>query len=247
MSAAFCPHCGAMLSEDFLRIAGDQFDCPECDQPIGLSDLRLEGEQGGAREELPLAAFAEEQVPGGRVRCRSGAGRLLIHIPPGSNRNVRSLGCFAVLWLAITAAVSGAMLVVIIANAGGALFSLLFLIPFMGIFWTVGLVMLYFWVRGRFGKTSVLLEADRLVWELELFRRRKLREYALTGAGRAELVEAYRQNDQPVYKVSVSTAAGPAGFGTFLAPEEKQWLVDRINRHLAECRAATGSPSEAAT
>ncbi len=230
-----------MLSEDFLRIADDQFDCPECDQPVGLSDLRLEPDQTSPGEELSVEAFEEEQVPGGRVRCRSGAGRLLIHIPPGSNRTVRSLGCFAVVWLGITGTVSIIMLAGMFGQGQAKLSEMWFAVPFMGLFWAVGLLMLYFWVRGRFGKTSVLIEADRLVWELELFERRKYREYVLTPVSRAELVEAYRENEQPVYKVSVSTAARPASFGTFLAPEEKQWIKDRINRHLAGCHAATAA------
>jgi len=160
MATTFCPHCGAMFSDDFLRTAGEQFDCPECDQPVGLSDLRLTDEQAGAGEVPAIEAFLEEQVPGGRVQCRSGAGRLLIHIPPGSSRNVRSLGCFAVIWLAITGAVSGGMLAAMFGDPNAEWSEMWFVIPFMSIFWTVGLLMLYFWVRGRFGKTSLLVEAD---------------------------------------------------------------------------------------
>jgi hypothetical protein len=32
--------------------------------------------------------------------------------------------------------------------------------------------------------------------------------------------------------VAVDTVAGAVRFGTFLSGEEKQWIVNRINRHL---------------
>ena len=40
------------------------------------------------------------------------------------------------------------------------------------------------------------------------------------------------QNDVPVYAVAVNGTKRKAKFGTFLSQEEKDWLVDRINRHL---------------
>ena len=100
------------------------------------------------------------------------------------------------------------------------------------LFWAVGLGMLYFWYRGRYGKIYVLVERDRLVVRFVLGKREKIKEYVLNENSRADLVESYKQNERPVYAVAVSTAARAAKFGTFLAQEEKVWIVERINRHL---------------
>lgn len=43
---------------------------------------------------------------------------------------------------------------------------------------------------------------------------------------------AYEENDRPVYKIVVSTTGRDAAFATFLSPEEKDWIVARINQHL---------------
>lgn len=228
MSAYYCPRCGAMLDEDFLRTAGEQFDCPECDETVRLvavaPDLARRDEDAPAPD---AAAFQEETAPGGRIDCRVAGGQLVVYIPPGSSKTVRALGCGAVLWLAIVGAITAAFVF------GGAVGEAgFFLVPFLSIFWLVGLALLYFWIRGRFGKTYVLVEPDRLVLKRELFGRESYKEHLLGEHSRASLQESYRQNDRPVYKVAVSTAGGSAGFGTFLSPDEKDWLVQRINRHL---------------
>ena len=41
------------------------------------------------------------------------------------------------------------------------------------------------------------------------------------------------RNYDPVYHVAVSTSGREAKFGTFLSREEKNWIVERINKHLS--------------
>lgn len=232
MSTYYCPRCGAMLEEDFVRRAGEEFDCPECDETVRLDavapDLAHRDEEAPAAD---VESFQEESPPGSRIDCRVAGGQLVIYIPPGSSKAVRGIGCFAVLWLGFMCVFTGIM----VASGGVAEAGMpggLFLLAFLGLFWLIGLGMLYFWVRGRFGKTYVLVEPDRFVLKRELFGREKYKEHLLDEHSRASLAESYRQNEQPVYKVSISTAGGSAGFGTFLSPAEKGWLVARINRHL---------------
>lgn len=229
----FCPRCGAMLDGDFLATAGEELDCPECDQPV-RRDAVMRGTAGPSEPE-PAASDLQpesdaEAPPGGRLDCRLIDRQLVIYIRPGTNRTVRAIGCFAVMWLGFMAVFTGIMV-----GAGAGLPDLpgsLFFLLFLGVFWAVGLGMFYFWIRGRFGKTYVLVEPGRLVMKTDLFGRESFKEYPLLVGSRAELAEAYSQNDRPVYKIVVPTARRSVGFGTFLSDEEKEWLVARINRHL---------------
>ena len=80
--------------------------------------------------------------------------------------------------------------------------------------------------------TCVLVEPERLVVKFELFGREKFREYVLDEESKAKLVERFRQNNRPVHAVAVTTRDDDAKFGTFLSREQKDWIVERINRHL---------------
>ena len=71
-----------------------------------------------------------------------------------------------------------------------------------------------------------------LVIKTELFGREKFKEFPLDEGSLATLVVACLQNDVPVYAVAVNGTKRKAKFGTFLSQDEKDWLVDRINRHL---------------
>ncbi len=228
-----------MLGEEFLAVAGEEFYCPECD------DLIHRDQVGRRRARFEDEVETEvERPPGTQLECRVIDRQLVIFIRPGSNRTVRSLGCFAVVWLGFMIVFTGLM-VLAGPMAEADLTTLMFLIPFLGLFWAVGLVMLYFWIRGRFGRTYVLVEPDRLVLKTELFGRERYREHQLDANSRAQLEESYRQNDQPVYKVAVRTVGKSVGFGTFLGHDEKNWIVERVNRHLGreEDSAANDTPS----
>jgi hypothetical protein len=194
-------------------------------------------DQQVVQESTPTAAMPATDAPaeshydlppGRRLRSRVVDGQLVIYIGPGSSKAVRSMGCFAVCWLGFT----GAMTAFVAGVGGFREMPVFFSVPFFAVFWAVGLGMFYASCRGRFGKTYVLLERDRLVIKSELFGRERFRQYVLNQSSRAELVESYRDNDRPVYAVGVSTAGKRAKFATFLSPEEKAWIVDHINRHL---------------
>jgi hypothetical protein len=228
MPKYFCPRCGATLAEDFLAAAGAEFDCPKCRQLIRLDVVAPELARAAAAAPGDAEEAVVETPPGGRVQCRVVGQQLVLFVPPGSSKEVRAIGCFAAVWLGFMGAFTAVAMFGGKLPADGILVALLFL----AVFWGIGLTMLYFWYRGRYGKTYVLVERDRLVVRFVLGKREKIKEYVLNGNSRADLVESYKQNERPVYLVSVSTAARPAKFGTFLAWEEKAWIAERINRHL---------------
>lgn len=245
---ARCPHCGALLDEDFVADQPAEFDCPECDQPVQKAKLlspqvqtevldtgRPAPEEASFRKEFsePDEGLTSDTPPPGRLECVQKDYQLIILILPGSNRVVRSLGCMAVVWLSIVAVGTSVVVPAGLFRAGLPWEALPFVMIFGILFWGAGLVMLYFWLLARFGKTYVLVEPDRLVIRRVLFGRERLQEYPLDAHSRARLVESYQQNNQPVYKVAIRTASGKsASFGTFLSDEEKRWLVARINHHL---------------
>jgi len=245
-----CPHCGAPLDEGILATFGEEFDCPECDQTVRMDELQAsQAAPQQPHPESPVAhqeaAPAEEPIsdtpPPGRLQCVQKDSQLILLILPGSNRAVRSLGCFAIFWLSMISFFTWIFLRMDLA-AGKMPFpaGVIFLLV-LGGFWIAGLVLLYCWLSGRFGKTYVLVEPDRAVVRHVLFGRERLREYPLDRTSHAKLVESYRQNDQPVYKIAITTASGaPASFGTFLSDEEKDWLIARINRHLGVPNAKRG-------
>jgi len=259
MPSYYCPRCGEQLGEHFLRGVGEEFDCPECDASLSLESVApdlaremeeeeseidysperqfdLEEERDGKLEngERYDGEFDPENPPGTRVQYRKVGDQLVFFIPPGASKTNRSIGCFGVMWTAIT----GGVTIPIIVGGGIDAGDACFVIPFLGIFWAIGLVFLYFWFRGRFGKTYVLLERDRLVVKFELLGREKFRNFYLDGESRARLDTSYSENDRPVFHVAVSTSDKDATFGTFLTREEKRWIVYRINRQLDENRSA---------
>jgi hypothetical protein len=232
MSDYLCRYCGEPIAEDFLAKAPEEFNCPQCGQTLRLTEVAPELARPDASQ-FVLEELVEESPPGSRLQCRLNEGQLVLYIPPGSSGQTRFMAFFATFWLIITGIVSSGFIGAMLGNGGGDHGADIFLVLFFGLFWAVGLGMLYLWYRGRFGKTYVLVERDRLVVKFELAKREKFKEYSFTDSSRASLVVSYEQNHQPVYAVSVSTADKPAKFGTFLSQAEKEWIVERINRHLS--------------
>jgi hypothetical protein len=244
MAGYFRPRCGSLLAADFLRTAGPQYDCPERDESLSVAEVAPDSTRPGSLN-APAAGLAEESLPGARLRSYVAGSQLVLHIPPGSSRRARSLGLFAAVWCAFV----GVFTAMAIGTGGLQPPQVYVLVPFLAVFWLIGLAMFRFWLWARFGKTYVLLEPDRVVVRKELFSREKFKESSLREGSRAKLEMVYEEDGRPVYCVAVTTAAKPARFGTFLAPEEKDWLVERINRHLGRqsgVRAAAAALAEPA-
>ncbi|MBI1313997.1 hypothetical protein GC176_22100 [bacterium] len=171
--------------------------------------------------------------PGGKLQIVDQSdSRVVISIPAGGKK-ARGIGCFAVLWLAITIPISLVFLLVDDADwEGGQAPPFWGMVAFFGLFYAVGFGMLYAWIRMRFTEVLVAVEPGRLTIQRTLFSRKKLKRRELADDARAELAVAYTSNDVPVYNVSVGTTDGDEKFGTALSRDEKQWIVDTINRFL---------------
>ena len=167
--------------------------------------------------------------------------RLVISIPPGGKR-ARGIGCFAFAWLAITIPVSCVFLLVDDANwEGGEAPPLIFMIPFFGIFWAVGIGMLIAWLRMRFTQIYLAVEPEQFAIQKTLFGRKKLTKLTLDQNSHAELVESYSENDNPVYTIQVEGVSGKEKFATGISYDEKRWLATTINQFLGVGSGQSGS------
>ena len=159
--------------------------------------------------------------------------RLVLLIPRGGKR-ARSIGCFAVAWLAITGTVSGAFL---FAAMGGAEWDgdpppVWALLLFFSLFWAVGLGMGFAWLKMTFTRTYLALEPHQLATQRHFLGRKSTRILALNDNSSAELRSSYSENDQPVYHVAVDGADDSEKFGTALSYDEKEWIARTINQFL---------------
>ncbi len=151
---------------------------------------------------------------------------LLIYVPAGGQRS-RGIGFFALLWNAITGVVFAGILA-----AGAKQQDAPLLIPFFGLFWAVGLGMTYWWLRMRFLRMHLLLRRDSLTLQRHLLGRQWMTEALLDEYSSAELIESYKENDNPVYCVAVYGSNRTEKFGTSLSRNEKRWFVATINEFL---------------
>jgi hypothetical protein len=213
-SAAFdaerpvCPFCGVELSGESVR--EDRADSAAA---IGSGD----------RSSLPTLPDKS------RIEIvEASAERLVLHVPPGGEQT-GGIGCFALAW-------NGFMCVFtppwFFAMKGGNGPPLYFIVPFLMVFWGVGLGMAFAWLRMKKLRTYVLIEPDRVVLQKDFLGRKSTQETPLTEGSRASLVESYQVNDRSVYAVTVRGQDRTVKFGTQLSEPEKAWLVEAINGFL---------------
>lgn len=144
---------------------------------------------------------------------------------------------FAILWLAITALVSGGFLIAFLT--GGEIEGDMpgwVLIPFFGIFWAVGLGVLYAGLREKYLKCSIEIGKGRVLYRKEMFGKSREKALDLKGVTSISQQEFYQQNYKPVYGVEIKGAEGKIRFGTVLSEEEKAWLLSDFKKVVALAR-----------
>ncbi len=218
-----CPQCHSPLDDDLIESTG-RAECPFCgaeiDTPLLSPVDRSDGEENIMLPPVPPKSILQviEATPQRRV----------FYIPGG---RAAGIGCFALLWNGfMTFFTAGFMSSMI--NQGEGWGTILGLTAFLSLFWMIGLGMAVWWVKAKFERLFLLLQPQQLVIQRVLFGRKRLKTFQLSPASRAELTEAYQQNDNPVYRIEVEGTDGTAKFGTALQRDEKNWLVDRINEFL---------------
>lgn len=136
---------------------------------------------------------------------------------------------FSLLWLSITAIVSGGFLLTFLA--GGKIEGNMpewLLIPFFGIFWAVGLGTLYAGLRNMLARHTVTVSGGRLTLRRAMLGRVSEKSLACAGITTLEQREFFQQNYQPVYGIEIKGMEGKIRFGTTLEEAEKAWLVAEL-------------------
>ncbi len=250
MYATTCPHCRASLRNDLVEQTGQPI-CPFCGRavPFGddadvsprtpeLSPPRLAPDliDAWARSGEPVAQSAIDLPPppaNNTVEVIESTEKRLVLFIPGGGTQTRSMGAFALFWNLFMVVVTPAMTAGLFF--GGPVMTpwlVLGLLAFLGLFWAIGLGFLYYWLKLKYERTLILAERERLAVQRILFGKKRIVTTALGPDSRAGLVEAYSDNDRPVYRVEVSGLNGKAKFGTALSNAEKDWLVDCLHQFL---------------
>jgi hypothetical protein len=216
--------------------------CPECGaKPGSLPDKRVELMVcGKCGTRASLSEWVAASIPGvakGRVGeppagtkirvARDGSGGKVWDIPASGKFGFFIL--FSLLWLSITAILSGGFLLTFLS--GGKIEGNMpewLLIPFFGIFWAVGLGTLYTGLRNMLARHRVSVGGGMLTWRREMLGRVSEKSLSCAGITTLEQREFYQQNYRPVYGIEIKGVEGKIRFGTTLEVAEKAWLVAEL-------------------
>jgi hypothetical protein len=238
MSEFTCPKCHADIQADLLETTG-RAECPFCSANLSGLGLPERAQAGTASDNLDDTFDESGEVTRGfpsvpdksQIKVIEANDNRLVFYIPGGGKQTAGLGCFAVAWNGFMCLFTPPWLIGM-GQQGNDAPPLFFIIPFLGLFWAIGLGMGFVWLKMKYQRTILLLQRDRLVMQKVLFKWKRVTETALTRESRAELVESYQQNDVPVYRIEVQGLSNSAQLGTPLSDAEKDWLVDRINEFL---------------
>jgi hypothetical protein len=137
------------------------------------------------------------------------------------------LAGFTLVWLGFVAVWDGFAL-----GLGAPAVFALFSLPF----WAVGLFMLYKTLYSLFGSVHLELSPGGLRF-VRKFLKEKQTCAPLADVGDCAVRSSYRVNNVPQYALELEVGARTLKFGEALAPREKQWLAELINRKVEELSA----------
>lgn len=218
-----CPECGEKAA-GMTGASGQVMQCGACGAKASFSEWAAASDTGFR------SGRAGEPPQGTKIRMTGdGLGGRVWEIP--AKGKFGFFMPFAVMWLMITGLVSGGFLFTFLT--GGEIKGDMpkwALIPFFGLFWAIGLGMLYAGLREKYLTNRITVSGGELKLRKELFG--KVKEKGLPAAGIREVAqkEFYKQNYQPVYGIEIRGDGGKLRFGSGLGDEEKAWLVAELRQ-----------------
>jgi hypothetical protein len=229
-----CPGCGAK----FTSVPTDwsqTITCNKCGTTASPIEWTASSNSGG------LQAHPDEPPAATKITRETDASGTIAWKIPASGK-FGGLLFFAIMWLSITAVVSGGFLAAYLSGAktdDGNTLEGWWLIPFFSLFWAVGLGMLYAALRHRFARHRVSVDPHSINLRREFFGKITDKSLPIEGLKSIAQVEFYQQNYQPVFGIEIRGARGKLRFGSILSTEEKSWLVADLKR------AVFGAPQPA--
>ncbi len=231
-----CPSCGAKPSHVPAQ-SGEVIACGTCG---------IKASAGEWAAKVPADVFpgrADQPLVDTKITRRTDVPGTTVWQIPASGKFGFFL-FFGVIWCAITAIVSGGFLLAFLSGkAVEGDFPEWVLIPFFGIFWAVGLGVLYAAFRNKYASHRITADARSVTLVRELFG--KFKKKSLPADSIESIAQAvfYQQNYEPVYGVEIRGKRGKLRFGSSLTAEEKAWLVADLRRVVLGDDAAQAIPA----
>lgn len=216
-----CPECGAR-PETLPSNSKSVITCARCGTKASWSEWSATARQSGSVSD-PDRPPANTRI----VRQADDMGGVEWNIPASGKSG--GFMFFAIFWCAITAVVSGGFLFGEVKSDGDFPVQLI-LIPFFGIFWAIGLGMLYVACRNKYAKHRLRANRETVTLSRMLFGRAKHKSLPADGISSIAQAEFYQSNYQPVYGIEIKGRQGKLRFGTMLGDEDKAWLVADLRR-----------------
>jgi hypothetical protein len=213
------PQATAPAAPDFSTVAKDQEATP---MPWGeqIQQFAQQIQQLDVPHEPPMVAG--DVPPGNKIRVEMFGPKEIHIVVRGCNWGI---GCmmlfFALFWN---------MIVCTIAFGGTG--PGLFILPF-GI---IGMVVLLIALFLVFGSTRVILQREKCTVQKKFWLFGYTSTLLTADITEVRYVEAYRQNNRPVYGVGLCTGLRKTSFGSTLNDEAKAWLLHFVRRSLEELR-----------
>ena len=220
-----CPECGAE-ARHLPKKSDDVIECSACGLKASLAEWAADDSHG------PMHGRADQPPVVTKIRREGHVhGVVTWHIPPTGKFGF--LLFFGTFWL------GGAMLV-----SSGFLYTYLtggeikgnapdwVLIPFFGIFYAIGLGVLYAGLCQKFMLYTLAVSGREVRLDKELFGWKKEKSLARETVKSVENTVFYTQNDDPVYGIEITGTGGKIKFGSGLKDDEKSWLVADIRQSL---------------
>jgi hypothetical protein len=232
-----CPACGSEIGTEGVNVAANVAHCAACGETHVLSRLAGAEADREAPSEVPRPKTT-------RVEFQREEGRLAVALPRGAHRGA---GClmlfFSAFWNAITWAIVATIVAGLLSGGKGGvgafgLFGLLFMIPFVLVGIATALAALYL----LFGRAGFAMSGEKVLLRRSLFGFTHQRSFNVADVTRVGVMEAYRQNDEPVHGVGLKIRgrATPLVFGTNLSDEERDWLAWEVYSFWRQARERAG-------
>lgn len=220
--AAKCPHC----QESALH-TGETYSCRGCGFVGAFSEFVM------STSSAPTGKVGHPPAETKIVRRKLPTGGIAFTIPASGRSG--GLLPFGILWTAITALATIPFVITTLSGkatmdfSGPPWLATLGTILFFGLFWGIGLGMLYFGLRAKHAVHVIRLEHGTIDYVRGFAGRRHHTQFPFEDVESIAAKAFYERNYHPVIGIEIRGTKKKVRFGTSLTDAEKGWLVAECN------------------